>query len=169
MGRTRWFEEEGIALRDRQITRTVDMRYAGQNYELAVPLPDGPVTAGSLAALADGFAKEHQRMYGFVAEGEPVQLVTFRAEATGLVRKAHFSPSPEHGPDAYAAVIGKRDVWLPEAGGFVTCPIYDRAALEAGNRVAGPAIIEQMDSTTLVLPGMIAWVEPYLNLILEEA
>jgi N-methylhydantoinase A len=165
----RWFEEEGIAPQDRRIKRTVDMRYAGQNYELSVPLPNGPVTPALLAALADGFAEAHRRMYGFVAEGEPVQLVTFRAEATGLVKKAQFAPSPERGADASTAVIGKRDVWLPEASGFVTCPIYDRAALQAGNRIAGPAIIEQMDSTTVVLPGMIARVEPYLNLILEAA
>jgi N-methylhydantoinase A len=164
-----WFEEEGIAPQDRRISRTVDVRYAGQNYELAVPLPNGPVTATSVEALADGFAEAHRRMYGFVAEGEPVQLVTFRAKATGLVRKAQFSPSPECGPDASGAIIGKRDVWLPEAGGFVTCPIYDRAALQAGNRITGPAIIEQMDSTTVVLPDMIARVEPYLNLILEAA
>jgi N-methylhydantoinase A len=164
-----WFEQEGIAPRDRRVIRTVDMRYAGQNYELSVHLPDGAVTAASLTALAEGFAAAHRRMYGFVAEGEPVQLVTFRAEAAGLVRKARFSPRPEQGRDASGAITGKRDVWLPEAGGFVTCPIYGRNLLEPGNRISGPAIIEQMDSTTLVLPGMVARVEPYSNLILEAA
>ena len=58
-------------------------------------------------------------------------------------------------------------MWLPEAGGFVVCPIYDRDELQPGNRIAGPAIVEQMDATTLVLPGMTARVDPYLNLILE--
>jgi N-methylhydantoinase A len=164
-----WFAEEGIAPADQRITRTVDMRYAGQNYELPVPLPDGEVTRASLEALAGGFAEAHRRMYGFVAEGEPVQLVTFRAEASGLVRKAQFTPRPERGADASAAIIGRRDVWMPEAGGFVACPIYDRTVLEPGNRIAGPAIVEQMDSTTVVLPGMVARVEPYLNLILEAA
>ena len=134
-----------------------------------MPLPDGPVTAASLAALADGFAKTHRRLYGFAAEDEPVQLVTFRADASGLVRKAQFSPRPERGPDASAAIIANREVWLPETGGFVTCPVYDRAALEPGNRISGPAIVEQMDSTTVVLPDMVARVEPYLNLILEVA
>jgi N-methylhydantoinase A len=56
---------------------------------------------------------------------------------------------------------------LPEAGGFVSCTVYDRALLQAGNRVDGPAVIEQMDATTLVLPGIVARVEPYLNLVLE--
>ena len=71
------------------------MRYAGQNYELAVPLPAGPITAHTLDLLAQGFAEAHRRMYGFVAEGEPVQLVTFRVEATGRVAKATLALAEE--------------------------------------------------------------------------
>ncbi len=164
-----WFAEEGIGAADRRLGRTVDMRYAGQNYELSIALPDGPITAATLDLLAEGFAAAHRRMYGFVAEDEPVQLVTFRAEAAGIVRKAAFQPRPARGADASAAIIGSREVWLPEAGGFVAAPIYDRERLDAGNRIAGPAVIEQMDATTIVLPGMVARVEPYLNLILEAA
>jgi N-methylhydantoinase A len=108
-------------------------------------------------------------MYGFVAEDEPVQLVTFRVQATGWVPKAAFREQPEAGPDATAAVIGRREVWLPEANGFVAAPVYDREKLAVGNRISGPAVIEQMDATTLVLPGMVARVEPYQNLILEAA
>ncbi len=162
-----WFAEEDIAAAARKVARTVDMRYAGQNYELPVALPDGPITEASLAALAEGFAAAHRRMYGFVAEEEPVQLVTFRVEAAGVVDKAEFKPRADAGPDASAARIGARDVWLPEAGGFVSCPIYDRDKLDAGNRIEGPAIVEQMDATTVILPGMTATVEPYLNLIVE--
>jgi N-methylhydantoinase A len=121
-----------------------------------------------LDVLAEGFAAAHQRLYGFLAEGEVVELVTFRLEATGLVRKAAFAPRAEQGPDASAAIIGRRDVWLPEAGGIVSCPVYDRDRLDAGNRIAGPAIVEQMDATTLILPDMAARVEPYLNLIIEN-
>jgi N-methylhydantoinase A len=164
-----WFAEEGIAAPSRRLTRTVDMRYAGQNYELAIALPDGPIRPASLEALAEGFAAAHQRMYGFVAEDDPVQLVTFRVEAAGVVPKASFKPQPEAEPDASGAIVARRDVWLPEAGGFVACPVYDRERLRAGNRIAGPAIVEQMDATTVVLPEMVARVEPYLNLILEAA
>ncbi|HEX3348069.1 MAG TPA: hydantoinase/oxoprolinase family protein, partial [Acetobacteraceae bacterium] len=162
-----WFAAEGIAPDARRITRTVDMRYAGQNYELPVGVAEGAITAVTLDALAEGFEAAHRRMYGFVAEGEPVQLVTFRVEATGLVRKAAFQRRAERGPDASAAIVGRREVWLPEAGGFASCPVYDRERLDAGNRIAGPAIVEQMDATTVVLPGMAARVEGYLNLILE--
>ena len=73
------------------------------------------------------------------------------------------------GADASAAITGRREVWLPEAGGFVSCPVYDRDRLDSGNRIAGPAIIEQMDATTVLLPGMAGRVEPYLNLLLEFA
>lgn len=162
-----WFEAEGIAAADRQITRTVDMRYAGQNYELPVALPTGPVAPATLDALAEGFAVAHQRAYGFVAGEDPVQLITFRVEALGLVHKARFQPEPEAGADAAPAAIGERQVWLPEAGGLLRCLVYKREALRAGNRIAGPAIVEQMDATTLVLPGMTGRVEPYLNLVLE--
>jgi len=162
-----WFDAEGIEPDARRISRTVDMRYLGQNYELSVALLDGAVGAATLDALAECFAAAHRQMYGFVAGDDPVQLVTFRVEATGVVRKATFAPERDRGPDASAAVIARRDVWLPEAGGFVLCSVYDRDKLHAGNRIAGPAVIEQMDATTLVLPGMAAWVEPYLNLVLD--
>jgi N-methylhydantoinase A len=164
-----WFEEEGIAPEARQLTRTVDIRYAGQNYELAIAVPEGPITSATLDTLADGFARAHRRMYGFVAEDEAVQLVTFRVEAAGLVRKASFEPRDDAGRDASGAIVGERRVWLPEAGGFVPCPIYDRTRLDAGNHIAGPAIVEQMDTTTIILPGMSARVEPYLNMILEAS
>jgi len=162
-----WFAEEDIQPAARKLTRTVDMRYAGQNYELPIALPEGPITQASLDALAEGFANAHRRMYGFVAEEEPVQLVTFRIEAAGVVEKASFKPRPDAGPNASSAIIGSRDVWLPEAGGFVNCPVYDREKLDCGNRIEGPAIVEQMDATTVILPDMVAVVEPYLNLIVE--
>jgi N-methylhydantoinase A len=162
-----WFEEEDIEREARRVGLTVDMRYAGQNYELSVPLPDGVVTSASIDALAAGFAAAHQRLYGFVADGEPMQLVTFRAEATGIVRKAELRRSPEAGPDPGEAMLGRREVWLSEASGFVDCPLYDRDRLAAGNLIKGPAIVEQMDATTFLPPSCVGTVDPYLNLILE--
>jgi N-methylhydantoinase A len=164
-----WFEHEGIAAENRVLTRTADMRYKGQNYELAVALPEGPVTQATLEALAAGFADLHRQRYGFIAEGEPVQIVTLRLEATGLVQKATLTRHPDAGPDASAARTGERPVWFPEAQDFVATPIYSRDELKPGNRFAGPAIVEQMDTTTVVPPGMTARVDPYLNLILEIA
>ena len=133
----------------------------GQNYELSIAAAGWADRRASLDGLAEGFAAAHQRMYGFVADDDPVQLVTFRVEAAGIVPKATFSRSGRRprrvGRHHWRAAY----VWLPEAGGFVACPVYDRERLRAGNRIAGPAIVEQMDATTVVLPGMVAWVEPY--------
>ncbi len=164
-----WFGEEHIPPDARRTVRTVDMRYAGQNYELPIPVPDGDVTAATLDALAEAFDAAHRRLYGFAAEGEPVQLVTFRIEASGLVPKAAFPAQPDGPADASAAVTGRRDVWLPEAGGFVSCPVYGRDRLRPGHRIAGPAVVEQMDATTVILPGMAGRVESYANLILEAS
>jgi N-methylhydantoinase A len=162
-----WFTEAGIEANDRRVALSVDMRYAGQNYELSVPLPSGPVTRATIDGLAAGFAAAHLRLYGFVAEDEPMQLVTFRAEASGIVPKAEIRPTADAGADPCAAEIGRRDVWLRETGAFVSCPLYDRERLLAGNRIEGPAIVEQMDATTLIVPGATATVDPYLNLLLE--
>jgi N-methylhydantoinase A len=76
-------------------------------------------------------------------------------------------PSPDAGPDPRSAEFGQREVWLKEDGGFVSCPLYDRDRLGAGNRIEGPAIVEQMDATTFLPPGAVATVDPYLNLIVE--
>jgi N-methylhydantoinase A len=163
----KWFAEESVLPQDRRITRTVDMRYAGQNYELPIAIDDGPITPATLDLLVQRFSAEHERMYGFVAEGNAVQLVTYRVEAAGIVKKARFEPRPEEGPDPSAALMGRREVWLPEAEDFISVPVYARAQLRAGNRISGPAIIEQMDATTVILPGMTGRIEPCLNLILE--
>jgi len=73
------------------------------------------------------------------------------------------------GADASGAIRARRDVWIAENARSVPCAVYDRDLLRPGNRLPGPAIVEQMDATTLVLPGMEARVDKYLNLILEAA
>jgi N-methylhydantoinase A len=165
----RWFEREAIAPTGRRVVRTADMRYHGQNYELSVPVPDGAVTPEIMQVLTARFAEAHRHRYGFAADGDAVQLVTLRVEATGVVRKAELKAYPDAGPDASGAIVSRRAMWLPEARDFVGTPIYDRGMLRPGNRFAGPAIVEQMDATTLVPPGMTARVDPWLNLILEVA
>ncbi|MDA8048630.1 MAG: hydantoinase/oxoprolinase family protein [Rhodospirillales bacterium] len=164
-----WFAEEGVAAAARRVERTVDLRYAGQNYELSVPLADGPPGSGWITHLAEGFARAHERTYGFAAAEEPVQMVTFRVQATGAVKKAELRPEPPAEAGVCASATGERKVWLSEIRGFVTCPIYDREILRPGNRIDGPAVIEQMDATTMVPSGMRASVDPIRNLLLEAA
>ncbi len=162
-----WFGQEGIAEDRRVVSRTADMRYVGQNYELQVSVPVGPVTGETLEVLVSRFEQAHLQRFGFIAEGEAIQIVTLRVEAAGLVNKAQFAPQPDAGSSCEAAVIGSRKVYMDEAKDFVACPVYARDRLRAGNRIAGPAIVEQMDTTTVILPDMQATVDSYLNLILE--
>jgi len=162
-----WFAQEGIAPGRQRRRRLIDMRYVGQNYELAVAAPNGEITAAELDVLREGFARTHEQMYGYSAADEPAQVVTFRLEAIGVAPKAELRASADVGPDASGARIGARDVYLPEADGFVPCPLYDREKLASGNMIAGAAVIDQMDSTTLILPGQRARVDPYRNLIIE--
>jgi N-methylhydantoinase A len=168
-GAEAWFAQEGIGSAERRTLRTADMRYHGQNYELAIPVPEGPITTATIAALVGGFTDAHRQRYGFAAEGDPVELVTLRLEAVSTVAKVELKAHPEAGLNAAKAVAGRRPVWLPEARDFVETPIYARDELRPGNRFAGPAIVEQMDATTLVPPGMTARVDRWLNLILEAA
>ncbi|NWJ25712.1 hydantoinase/oxoprolinase family protein [Rhizobium sp. RM] len=162
-----WFSQEGIEADRQVINRTADMRYVGQNYELQVQVPAGPVGSDTLEALVKGFEQAHLQRFGFIAEGEAIQIVTLRLEAAGLVNKAQFTPQPDAGPACDAAIIGTRDVYMDEVRDFVPCPVYTREKLKPGNRIAGPAIVEQMDTTTVILPDMQGVVDPYLNLILE--
>jgi N-methylhydantoinase A len=158
---------EGVDPAARALRRTVDMRYAGQNYELPVAFPDEPPGPALLKALSAGFERAHEQLYGYVSEDEPIQAVTFRLEAVAATRRAELTAYPPATTDAAAARTGEREVWLAEAGAFVSCPVYDRERLGPGHRVAGPAVVEQMDATTLLLPGQGATVDPFLNLMIE--
>ena len=164
-----WFRTDNISESRRKEMRTVDMRYAGQNYELSVSVPAGPISLETFKQLEEGFEAVHKQRFGFIAKGEKIQLVTLRLEAVGEVKKAELQSYPLEGAVADAARIGERDVWLKEVGGFVNCPVYDRKLLKHGNQIAGPAIIEQMDTTSVLLPDMTAAIDAYLNLIVEVA
>jgi N-methylhydantoinase A len=163
-----WFDGEGIAAGARRLRRTVDMRYAGQNYELPVPWPDAPSPAALVKELAAGFERAHEQVYGYVAAEEPIQAVTFRLEAVGVVPRPELRPLPRATTPAAAAITAHRDVWLEEAAGWVSCPVYDREKLGPGHDLTGPAIVEQMDATTLVLPAQRARVDDFLTLVMDD-
>jgi N-methylhydantoinase A len=162
-----WFGAEGIAPADRHVLRSVDLRYGGQGFELNVVCPSGGLDEAAVAALRAGFERLHKQTYGYVAENEPIHLTTLRLEAVGRVPKARLAEYPVATSAAREAIMARRQVWLPEAGGSVDCPVFDRERLGPGHALHGPAVVEQMDSTTLLLPGQTATVDPHLNLIIE--
>ncbi|MFC3219146.1 hydantoinase/oxoprolinase family protein [Tianweitania populi] len=162
-----WFAAEAIAPEARALKRAVDMRYGGQGYELTIDWPEGVGEDEIVSALRRNFEDAHRQLYGYVAAEEPIQITTLRIEAIGHVPKAELKAYPAATGSEKDAILGERRVYLPELGDFVSVPLYDRALLGPGHVVTGPAVIEQMDSTTLVLPQQTATVDPYLNLMIE--
>jgi N-methylhydantoinase A len=148
--------EEGIEAAQIALDRWAEMRYRGQGYEVAVPAGEpGELGApGGLAALASRFHEVHERLYAHRLDGAAVELVALRLTALGRLPRPAV-PSVATGGTA-PATKGRRQVYFEETGGWVDSPIYERSALRAGNRLAGPAVIEQMDTTTVLLPGQIA-------------
>jgi N-methylhydantoinase A len=140
----------------------VDMRYAGQSFELAVPLPDGPLAARAVADAVAAFHSEHDRAYGYYAPTEPVEWVNLRLTALGAIPKPQMLSLDSQQPKA--AQKACRPVYFAEANGYVDCPVYDRYRLGKGCVLDGPAIVEEMDSTTTIHPGFQARVDLFGNL-----
>lgn len=163
-----WFAAENVTPDRQRLVASADMRYAGQNYELSVPIPDLADDAALLDSLNGNFNAAYDRLYDYTSPDEAIEIVTFRVEAYGVVEKPQFTANADAGPDASAATLDPRDVYMPETGEFIETPVYDRDRLQTGNHIAGPAVIEQMDSTTFVLPGQTATIDPYHNIIIEE-
>ncbi|MET3934802.1 hydantoinase/oxoprolinase family protein [Arthrobacter sp. OAP107] len=164
---TAWFTEENIEEDRRSLLCRIEMRYAGQNYELPVDVPDGVLDGESINSLIEGFQRAHDRMYGYSARNEIVEAVTFRVQAIATVPRADLRRSTVEGRKPEDAVIGYRDVFLPEKGDYVPCPVYNRSLLDVGHRIAGPAVVEQMDTTTLLLPSDVCVVDDLRNLVIE--
>ena len=149
-----WLTAVAIPLTRRALVRAADVRYRRQAYELTVPLAEGPIARASLDILADAFHEKHRRTYGHANPEEPVQLVNLRLTAIGRLPSLALALPP-------ATALARRtmrEVWFPEIGS-TPCPVHWRDGLRAGETLAGPAIVEAMDSTIVVPPGWIASVD----------
>ena len=127
----------------------LDMRYFGQNFELIMPLARDRLTAASLKRLAGEFHRRHKAFYGYDMPAQPVEIVNLRL----VVTAARAAPSVARPEKIVQKPIltSKRRIWFKDTG-FVRTPVFERGQLPAGWRCSGPAIIEQMDATTVVPP-----------------
>jgi N-methylhydantoinase A len=157
-------ERERVPEERRAISMALEMRYVGQNFELDVPVPNVPNTEAGLDSMLERFHEIHQRTYGHSEPREPVIVVTFKVVATGRTPRPAPAKAKSGGPDAGQGYLGTRRVFVKRGGGLIDCQAYDRERLRAGNVLSGPAIINQSDTTTLVLPGQRAQVDQYGNL-----
>jgi N-methylhydantoinase A len=146
--------------------RSVDARYVGQGYELTVPVPAGNLDGAALERLRTTFDAVYAARYGYANRAEPVEVVTWKLSAVGAgagIALAKTSAAER------SAGKGRRRAYFPEAGGFIDCPVLDRYSLAPSTSVAGPAIVEERESTTVLPPGTTASVDDYANLIVALA
>jgi N-methylhydantoinase A len=142
------------------VAAELDVRYAGQSFDLIVPFD------GDAEAIANAFHARHERRYGYAAREERVEIAAIRVTAAGAGGTLPaFAPSPSARASA-AAPVGTRRAW--DAGAFVEAAIYERDALAPGAIVAGPAIVEQYDTTTWIPSAWTATVDAHANLGLER-
>jgi N-methylhydantoinase A len=155
--------ETGVDPLQASCVRQADMRYLGQGFELTVDLPPGPYHPGTSGEIRSAFENASQKMYSRKLDRGEIEIVNIRVSVqAGLERPDIAVASVGHGSHA---LKGRRPLYFGALGGFVDAPIYDRAALETGSIVDGPALIEEAASTLLLPPGARACTEPSGNIV----
>ncbi|MCK8475848.1 MULTISPECIES: hydantoinase/oxoprolinase family protein [Microbacterium] len=170
-----WFDDNGVDQKRRTIERTVEMRYRGQNYELPIRLSEevavrltGNAGEFDIEQILEDFVAEHDRLYGYQMADTDIEVVTVRVQAVGTVEDAAGVAQSQSAPveATDGAKIGERSVYLSREHGRQTVPVIDRTLLNSGDDFQGPAIIEQFDTTTLVMPEDRVLVDAHRNLII---
>ncbi len=164
-----WFDSEEAETGDRQVELAVDARYVGQNFELTVPVVSGTELdvadvpdAGDLNAA---FSRAHEVAYGYASATDPVEVVNVRLSASARLRPFEDRPPVSVDPGALTS-RERRFVIFDDPDAPLETQIYDRADMQPGQRITGPGIIEQMDTTTPVYPGDTAELTPDGHLII---
>ena len=160
-----WLVREGIPADRRSIRAVIEARYVGQNFEVPVPVPDDfDLSETGRKTFADDFAAAHRRDYGYEIPGRPVEIVNCRLKAVGAVDSVSPPQDMRRG-DAASAVSGQREVYFET--GWATADVYDRDLIPSGARIDGPAVVEEMSSTTVLATGQHAIADSHGNLILD--
>ncbi|SFB23970.1 N-methylhydantoinase A [Lentibacillus halodurans] len=161
-----WLEKEEVASSKQKVEQKIDMRYLGQNYELSISLDCKLNTREDLDYILEKFHKAHEKNYGYSNPNEEVEFINYRVTAIGEVPKISLKKYRKDQTDPYKARIAQRNVFFDKEEKYITTNIYDRSLLMPNNKIEGPAIVEQMDSTIVIPPGVSAEIDEYLNIIL---
>ncbi|MCQ9389807.1 hydantoinase/oxoprolinase family protein [Brevibacterium sp. 50QC2O2] len=186
-----WFDSQQVPGAGRTLVRRAELRYRGQNFELPVEVPAGRISAELLGELVVAFGAAHERVYGYVDEESPIEAVTFRVQASGAAPKVEVASAGAEAPAGAAepadaatsaapvnaakpagtsaaegARTGSRRLYTG-GGVYREAGLYDRSRLRPGDVVTGPAIIDQMDTTTVLLPGDTCTVDARRNLVIS--
>ena len=154
---------EGLPVEEMAARRYLDARYVGQSYELSIDYP--PARTDLVRSISGSFYRAHLQRFGYADRAEPVEVVNLRLKLELVVEKPHLDPQPIGPADPTGARIGVAAVVFQ--GGSWDTPLYLRDTLRTGNLFQGPALVLQMDTTTVVPPGWTGEVDPFGNLVLQ--
>jgi N-methylhydantoinase A len=164
-------DAEGMGVAGARFARELDLRYSGQGYELRIPLAGlfhDRLTPASLTAARERFDARHAQIHGHAANERPVEVVSYRLRVRVAVPKyAPLEIAAPASPRSAAAVKGQRTITLN--GATMEATLYERARLDVGTSITGPAILEQFDATTLIPPSWSGRVDGHGNLVLTRA
>ena len=161
---TAWFDRERVPAAARQLTRSASLRYRHQGFELTLPWEGESVTPETTQATLQAFHALHERLYTFAQHDTPVEIVTLQVAAEGSLPQPRPTEIPAGG-SLEEAQIDRLPIHFAE--GTQTVPVYDRTKLSAGVTFSGPALVVQLDSTSLIHPEQRATCDRFGNLILE--
>ncbi len=152
---------------DITLHRSASMHHIGQGYEIRVELPASPMEGDDEAAMRTAFYDRYKQEYGYVDPDSAIEVTDWYLIAVVVGSRAGSTLRLDNAVRGGAAVIGRRPAWFPETGGMTECPIIDRYAMPPGEVFAGPALVEERESTTVVLPGDTASISVHGNLIID--
>lgn len=150
----RLLKTENMSEKKIKLIYSLDLRYVKQYHEVNVIITKEEAEQANIKSISKKFHPEHNRLYGYSleAEGTPIELINMRLTCIGKTDKPRFSDEKDQGNDASCALKGKRRVYLPDKKDFEEISVYDGSKLRCGNKVIGPGIIEQVNTTTFVSP-----------------
>jgi N-methylhydantoinase A len=147
-------------------SRAADMRYVGQEHAVTVDIPLGVFRKQDRDAFKRHFDDLHEQRYGYAAPQEQAEIVSLRSSVSGVMQKPAYEKIAVGGADPAAAANGSRPVYFADAGGFAPTQTFKRELLQAGNIIAGPALVEEYASTTVLHPGDVLTVDAFGNLVI---
>jgi len=144
--------EERISPERRRTEIRLDCRYIKQYHEVSLPVARDLIDSRDAAGIARAFHAEHNRLFGYslMQEATPIEIINVRVQAIGATDRPAYREEPWDGTQASQALKGRRSVYIPETRKFAEVPVYDGHRLRHGNRIAGPALIEQETTAVFV-------------------
>jgi N-methylhydantoinase A len=160
-------EAAGLSSGDVKYSFSADMRHVGQGYEINIRLPAPNVDEARFKAeVADAFRKSYLALYGRSVAGTGIEVITWRLRTSGPVGEVGSIHAPPRADGNGEALRGYRSVYFSEVGGYLRTPVYDHYVVRPGQAIAGPAIVEQRESTAVIGPSGSATLDARSNLVI---